>query len=245
MSSRVRQGKHQITLARALSKLGVASRAQARALIREGKISVNRKIVRSPELWVDPQEDRISLSGSTVRKAEQVYLALHKPPGFVTTRSDEKGRKTVYDLLPKGLDWVFPVGRLDKESSGLLLLTNDTRFGENLTSPASRIPKVYVVQFDRPLQEADCKRMESGMTLSDGTLTLPARVRVSTGDPSACEITLREGKNRQIRRMGEELGYKVVTLNRVSIGDIRLENLKEGEVRPLTDAEKQGILGRR
>lgn len=245
MSSRVRQGKNQVTLSRALSKLGIASRAQARALILQGKISVNKRIVRSPLVWVDPREDRISVAGKTVQKAERVYLALHKPCGFVTTRSDEMGRKTVYDLLPEELDWVFPVGRLDKESSGLLLLTNDTRFGERVTNPALKIPKVYVVQFDRPLQEADHKRMESGMTLSDGTRTLPAGVRVSTGDPATCEITLCEGKNRQIRRMGEELGYEVVSLKRVSIGGIRLGNLKEGGVRPLTAAEKQGILGRK
>lgn len=245
MISRIRQGKNQVTLSRALSKLGVASRAQARALIGEGKVTVNRKIVRSPLVWVDPREDHIILAGTTVRKAERIYLVLHKPPGFVTTRSDEMGRKTVYNLLPEGLDWVFPVGRLDKDSSGLLVLTNDTRFGERMTSPSSKIPKVYVVQFDRPLQEADRKRMESGMALPDGTRTLPAGVRPSTGDPAACEITLREGKNRQIRKMGEELGYKVVSLKRVSIGGILLGNLKEGEGRSLTAAEKQGILGRR
>ena len=244
MSSRVRQGKNQVTLARALSKLGIASRAQARMLIRQGKISVNRKTVRSPLVWVDPREDRILLAGKTAQKAERVYLALHKPPGFVTTRSDEMGRKTVYHLLPEGLAWVFPVGRLDKESSGLLLLTNDTRFGESVTSPTSKIPKVYVVQFDRPLQEADRMRMESGMTLSDGTRTLTANVSISSNDPATCEITLREGKNRQIRRMGEELGYGVVSLKRVSIGSIRLGNLGEGEVRSLTDAERKGILGR-
>jgi len=244
MSSRARQGRNQVTLARALSKLGIASRVQAQALIRDGKISVNGRIVRSPLVWVDPREDRISLAGKPVQKTERVYLALHKPCGVVTTRSDERGRKTVYDLLPEGLDWVFPVGRLDKESSGLLLLTNDTRFGESVTNPTLKIQKVYAVQLDRALQEADRKRMESGMTLSDGTRTLPASVSVSTSDLATCEITLREGKNRQIRRMGKELGYEVVSLKRVSIGAIRLGNLKEGEIRSLTATEKQGILKR-
>jgi pseudouridine synthase len=245
MISRVRQGKNQVTLSRALSKLGIASRTQAHALILEGQISVNGRIEKSPLVWVDPREERITLAGKIVRKTERAYMALHKPPGFVTTRSDEKGRKTVYDLLPEKLDWVFPVGRLDKESSGLLLLTNDTRFGESITSPTSKIPKAYLVQFDRPLLEADRKRMESGMALSNGTRTLPAIVKISFGDPATCEITLREGKNRQIRRMGEELGYEVVSLKRVSIGKIRLGNLKEGEVRSLTALEKQGILERK
>ena len=243
MSSRIRQGRNQVTLVRALSKFGVASRAQAATLIREGKISVNRKTIRSPGLWVDPRADRIALNGTIVRKASNVYLALHKPAGFVTTRSDEKGRKTVYDLLPEKLNWVFPVGRLDKESTGLLVLTNDTRFGEKLTSPSSKIPKVYHVQFDKPLHTNDRKQMETGMMLSDGTRTLPAQVKASDWDPAKCEITLKEGKNRQIRRMGEALGYEVVFLKRIRIGGIRLGNLREGEVRPLTMVEKQGILG--
>jgi pseudouridine synthase len=243
MISRVRRGKQQITLARALSKLGIVSRAQARVLIREGKISVNRKIVRSPETWVDPRADRVTLNGRTIQRAKPVYFAFHKPRGIVTTRSDERGRKTIYDLLPEGTPWVFPVGRLDKESSGLLLLTNDTRFGDRVTSPDVNVPKVYTVRLDKPLREGDRKRMESELTLPDGTQLLPVTVRVSNEDRAICEVTLHEGRNRQIRRMFAMLEYNVLTLQRISVGRIQLGSLKEGEMRRLTSEELTEILG--
>ena len=245
MTSRVRQGKHQITLVRALSKLGVASRSKGALLIQSGEVSVNGNIVRSPQLWVDPRKDKIALKGRPVHKPEFIYLAMNKPAGIITTRSDERGRGTVYDLLPKEVGWIFPVGRLDKESSGLLLFTNDTRFGETVTGPDAKIPKRYAVQFDKPLHVADRKRMESGMVLDEDMRTLPATVHVSKDDPATCEITLREGKNRQIRRMAEMLGYEVLALKRLSLGGIQLGSLKEGEVRRLTSAEKQRITGDR
>ena len=237
-----RQGKQQISLARAISKYGLASRTQAAAMIREGRVSINGTSVRSPDVWVDPQKDRIAVDGELLRKQTLVYVAMNKPAGVVTTRSDERGRKTVYDLLPAGHRWLFPIGRLDKETSGLLLLTNDTRFGERLTNPLEKVPKTYRIRVDRLLEHAGARAMRSGMRLSDGTQLLPAEVSISPAEPDVFTMTIREGKNRQIRRMCETLGYTVLSLKRLSIGPVTLGNLAEGNVRPLTRAERNAVV---
>ena len=241
MISKERKQRTQVSLARAISKLGIASRAEARRMILEGRIEVNGKAVRDPGLWLDPRVDRIAQKGRSLRAQERVYLALHKPRGVMTTRSDERGRTTVYDLLPPDAQWVFPVGRLDKESSGLLLLTNDTAFGEAVTSPERKVEKGYQVLLDHPLEDQDRRSMEAGMTLSDGTVLSGAIVRQVSGT-AEYEISIREGKNRQIRRMCETLGYEVLRLHRVSIGIICLGDLKEGSSRNLTSAERASIL---
>jgi pseudouridine synthase len=241
MISRNRKQRSQISLARAISKLGVASRAEARRMIQEGTIEVNGKTVRNPDLWLDLRVDRLTRKGHPLRSREKVYLALHKPVGVVTTHSDERGRRTVYDLLPPDVSWVFPVGRLDKESSGLLLLTNDTEFGEAITRPSGKVEKTYRVLLDRPLTELDRQRMEAGMTLADGTVLAGAGV-VPVPGGAEYEFSIREGKNRQIRRMCESLGYEVRKLHRESIGNIRLGDLEEGKYRSLTDRERRSIL---
>jgi 23S rRNA pseudouridine2605 synthase len=172
-----------------------------------------------------------------LKRRKILYLMMNKPRGIVTTRADELGRKTVYDLLPPGVPWVFPVGRLDKESSGILILTNDTRLGDMLTDPSAKVPKTYRVRLDRPLQWEDRRRLESRLTLEDGMVVSPAMVHISGDDPSLCDITIREGKNRQVRRTFSVLGYDVAALQRVSIGPIRLGTLREGEVRRITPEE--------
>jgi 23S rRNA pseudouridine2605 synthase len=235
-SRSTRGGKNEISLCRALSKMGAASRAQARVRIEAGEVTVNGRVTRDPDLWVDPRRDKIALAGSPVRAREFVYLALHKPAGVVTTRSDEKGRTTVYSLLPPETPWVFPVGRLDKESSGLLILTNNTAFGERLTAPASKLPKVYEVRLDRPLQESDGAILRKGMTAS-GEKYLPVGVERTLGDPRMLLLTLTEGKNRQIRKMLAALGYDVTSLHRRSIGRLALGALPAGDFRSLTQAE--------
>jgi 23S rRNA pseudouridine2605 synthase len=242
VASRRRVGKNQITLARALSKFGVASRQQAGEMIREGKVSVNRIVVYSPNLWIDPRKDKILLNGRPLRREEHLYLAMHKPAGVVTTHSDERGRKTVYDLLPDDSRWLFPIGRLDRGTSGLLLFTNDTRFGDRVSSPLSKVHKTYAVVVDKPLSPDDRKRMESRFVLDDGTTLQPAKVVVNRSDPRAFTMTIMEGKNRQIRRMCEELGYEVRKLCRTAIGSIPLGNLPSGGVRRLTQSEKSSII---
>ena len=231
-------------MSRALSKLGIASRTQARKFVLEGKVGVNGRTVRSPDAWIDPRADRISLENRTLRKREPVYIVLHKPAGVVTTRADEAGRKTVYDLLPPGHRWMFPVGRLDMESSGLLILTNDTRFGERVTNPEEKILKTYAVTLDRPLPAAGVQTMANGMRLENGMHLKPAAVQQGAS-PVEFLFTISEGKNRQIRKMCETFGCRVVRLKRLSIGPIALGDLEEGGTRRLTPGERDALLGRR
>jgi pseudouridine synthase len=207
-------------------------------LIRAGRVKVNGALVRSPHLWLDPKADAVTVNGTAVRPQRRLYFAFHKPVGVITTRSDEHGRKTVYDFLPKNLPWLFPVGRLDKDSSGLLLLTNDTRFGERITNPLDKIPKTYEVMVDRLVAESDLRILQSPMSLEDGTRVGPARIQLRAKAEKMYEVTITEGKNRQIRRMFRQLGYQVLSLKRIRIGMIELGGLKEGKLRPLTPRER-------
>jgi 23S rRNA pseudouridine2605 synthase len=163
---------------------------------------------------------------------------MHKPAGIVTTRSDERGRSTVYDLLKDQGRWLFPVGRLDRDTRGLLLFTNDTQWANALTDPASKVPKVYEVRLDREMEDRDMDRFRVGVTLDGGERTLPAKiVRITRADGPWVEVAITEGKNRQVRRMMAALGYDVKALLRTRIGPVSLEGLKEGAVRPLTGRE--------
>jgi 23S rRNA pseudouridine2605 synthase len=235
VSTGSRQEKSQVTLARALSKLGICSRSQARSLIEDGKVRLAGKIVRDPDLWIDLRTEMPEVEGNDRSGRTKVYLAFHKPAGVVTTRVDERGRKTVYDLLPRGLPTVFPVGRLDLGTTGLLLFTNDGAFGERVTGPAGEIEKTYLLTLDRPLERGDLERLQNPMSLRGGTEVGGAVVRPAGA--GRYEFTITEGKNRQIRRMCEALGYEVVALHRVRIGAVKLARLQEGGVRPLTPEE--------
>ena len=231
-----------ITLARALSKFGVSSRTLARALILGGRVRLNGRPVRTPDVWVDPQRDTILINGKPLRRRAHVYVMMNKPAGVTTTRSDELQRRTVYDYLPGGSGWLFPVGRLDKDTSGLLLFTNDTRFGERVTNPLRKTPKTYAVQLDRSLTDADREHLQSGLSMKDGTTFFPATVTLRSRDPMKCEITIVEGKNRQVRRMFDDLGYTVLALKRLSIGLLGLGSLPEGKVRRLSQDEVAQVL---
>lgn len=235
-----------VSLARALSKLGIISRSQARPLIESGRVSVNGRSIRNPEVRVDPDREVIRIDDRVIRAAAPVYLMMHKPKGVVTTRSDERERKTVYDLLGEEGRWIFPVGRLDKETSGLLLLTNDTQWGNRIAAPDAKVPKEYHVKLNRPVSEEDLERLRSGVPLEEGRTAPAEAVRRKPTDDSGnagagkgewIVLTLREGRNRQVRRMCEALGYQVENLVRVRIGALRLGGLTPGGVRPLTPAE--------
>ncbi|MBL8858428.1 MAG: rRNA pseudouridine synthase [Planctomycetes bacterium] len=230
-------------LERILSKLGVCSRSEARRLIQEGRVKVNRVVIVDPEAWFDPERDEIQVDGRAVRAAEKLYYALHKPRGYITSRTDPNERLTVYALIESIGAWVVPVGRLDLDTSGLLLFTNDTQFADLVSSPASHVEKTYRVECSPRLDDAALQRLARGVELADGP-TRPARVAEHThrGPVSRFEITITEGRNRQVRRMVKEVGAKVEKLARIAIGPVQLGDLAAGTVRPLTGAEVRALI---
>jgi len=234
-----------VHLHRALSKLGWGSRGQAWQWIRAGEVCVDGRIVTDPLTWVDLDRQRITRAGQEAPPPAALTLALHKPPGVVTTRSDERGRRTVYDLLPPGLPWVFPAGRLDADTEGLLILTSDAQLAVCLTDPAHHVAKTYRVTVNgRPTGE-DLRRLRDGVELADGP-TRPAGVRVlhCGARRTVVELVLTEGRNRQIRRMWTALGWRVKRLVRVAIGGLGLGDLPPGACRELDAAEVARLVGR-
>jgi len=235
--------KHgRVGLARALSKLGFCSRSQAFAIIRSGRVRVNGSLTRNPESPVRLGKDRLEVDGETIVSAEFVYLAMNKPRGIVTTASDEKGRGTVYDCLPENLPWVGPVGRLDKASEGLLLLTNDSEWGAKILAPETHLKKTYHAQVDRVAEDELLAAIVRGVS-AKGDLLRAQRARlIRQGTKNSwIEIVLDEGKNRQIRRILEGLGVEVLRLVRVAIGPLELGKLGKGDVRPLSLAERVAV----
>ena len=234
--------RRRVSLHRALSKLGYASRTEAESMIAAGRVSVGGRIVRDPSWRVDLDSDSIRIDDAPASRATPQYWLLHKPVGYVTTRRDPQGRPTVYDLLPPDLPFVAPIGRLDLRSSGLLLLSNDTQLGARLTDPESHVPKVYEVRLDAPITGAQARRLADGVEIQ-GRLTLPAKVELRNGDPSSdALVTLVEGRNRQVRRMFASIGLEVTSLHRVAIGPLHIDGLAEGRARPLRPAELRALL---
>jgi 23S rRNA pseudouridine2605 synthase len=227
--------KDRVTLDRAFSKFGILSRADALKEITAGAVTVNGRVIRDPGLWVSLAHDRIRYNGRILERRKRIYLIFYKPKGVVTSHGDLDARKTVYDFLSGLKEWVFPVGRLDKDTSGLLLLTNDTDFGEKITNPLSKIPKTYLVKINfRPSPE-QLNLIKQGLTLKNGQKTLPAEVRVLREKDKCAylEMVIVEGKNRQVRRMIEALNGKVLKLVRTRIGDLALGDLPIGQYRLL------------
>ena len=235
-----------IGLARALSKLGCCSRSQAAERIHAGRVRLNGTVRRDPETPVRIDHDRILVDGQPVEPAAKIYLMMNKPRGLVTTASDEKGRETVYSILEAAghaLPWVAPVGRLDKASEGLLLLTNDSEWGARIAAPETHLTKTYHVQIDTTEGEEASQKLERGIQSKDGEFLRVTRCRVLRSGEKNCwlEIVLDEGKNRQIRRMLSALEIEVLRLVRVAIGPLHLGTLAKGTLRPLTAAEKAGL----
>jgi len=235
--------------------MGYCSRSQAAVLIRAGRVTLNERIIRDPERPARIPQDRIEVDGSPLDQQPTIYLIMNKPRGVVTTASDEKGRETVYDLLEPGLPWVGPVGRLDKASEGLLLLTNDSEWAAKITEPSSHLDRKYHVQVDCVADDDLLARITRRCAVEgdsvDGSflernrdehLRAKGARLLRHGDKNSwLEITLDEGKNRQIRRLLEAQGVRVLRLVRVSIGPLELGDLKKGSVRRLTAEEKKAI----
>ena len=238
---RVTESRH-VGLARALSKLGFCSRSQAAKLIRAGRVRLNGAPRRDPEAPVRLERDRIEVDQTAVTAEAQIYLMLNKPRGVVTTASDEKGRETVYSLLGEKLPWVAPVGRLDKASEGLLLVTNDSEWAARMSDPGSHLDKTYHVHVHALAGEIPTDELVRGVSIR-GELLRAKRARVlRAGEKNAwLEIVIDEGKNRQIRRMLEHLGIEVLRLIRVAIGPLILGQLAKGKSRVLATAEKLAL----
>jgi 23S rRNA pseudouridine2605 synthase len=231
--------KGQVPLERALSKLGLASRTVAREWIRAGRVSVNGQVRRQALYPVSPERARIEIDGAPVAGAGPRSFLLHKPRGVVTTRADEKGRATVFSLLPPAAGLILhAVGRLDWATSGLLILTNDTKLSAWLTDPLNRVPRVYLVSVRGELGEADLERMEKGIVVEGEKLRADRAVlRKASGKESHLTLELAQGKNREIRRMLAALGHEVTRLKRVSFGGLELGELGPGEFRELSEQE--------
>ncbi len=237
---RSKEATRKIGLARALSKLGYCSRSRAAELIRAGRVTLNGKTPRNPETSVSGKRDQIAVDGKLVEPRGRIYLMMNKPRGMVTTASDEKGRSTVYQVLD-AKSWVAPVGRLDKASEGLLLLTNDPEWGARIAAPETHLDKTYHVQVGTVADEGFIQALIRGVKTRDGEVLRAKQARrLRTGQKNCwLEIVLDEGKNRQIRRMIETVGVEVLRLVRVAVGPLQLGGLASGEHRSLTGDEKR------
>lgn len=235
-----------VSLARALSKFGVCSRKEAERWIEAGRVSVDGEIVLGPARRIDPKRDRVRVDGAPVGdETERFVLALHKPVGYITSRTDPAGRPTVYDLVGDLGRWAFPVGRLDRDTSGLLILTNDHRLGQRLTDPEHHVPKTYHALVQGVPDDEALRALREGVPLRDEGTTRAAKVRVRgtarTGG-TWLEIVLTEGKNRQVRRMCAAVGHEVLELVRVGIGAFSLGELSPGEWRRLSAGDVDRLL---
>jgi 23S rRNA pseudouridine2605 synthase len=231
-----------IGLARALSKLGYCSRSQAAGLIREGRVRLNGVLRRDPEWPVHLGKDRVEIDSAPLVQASFQYWMMNKPRGLVSTSSDEKGRATIYSLVDPALPWLAPVGRLDKASEGLLLLTNDSEWGQRVLDPATHLEKTYHVQIGALAGEALLANLRRGVVEDSERLRAQRVEHLRSGAKNTwLEIALDEGKNRQIRRMLAACGVEVLRLVRVAIGPLTLGDLAKGAVRELTSSEKHAL----
>lgn len=230
-------------LQKVIAQAGIASRRKAEELITEGKVKINGKMVTQLGVKVSTS-DKVEVEGIQIEREVPVYFMLYKPRGVISSVSDEKGRKVVTDLFPRIMERIYPVGRLDYDTSGILLMTNDGEFANLLMHPRSGIEKVYVAKVKGIPSKENLKRLEKGIKLEDGK-TSPARVKMLSLDKekqtAIIEMIIHEGKNRQIRRMFETIGHLVLKLKRERYGTLTLDGLKAGEARELTPHEIKQI----
>ncbi len=221
-----------------LSRAGVASRREAEGWMQEGRVRVNGEVVRTPGARVDPDHDRVEVDGARVRIPEPVWILLHKPDGTLTTRSDPGGRPTVFDLLPPEMEGLSYVGRLDMDTEGLLLLTNEGGMVHALTHPSSEVEREYRAEVEGVPDERVLRRLEKGVQLGDGPARATrARIEERGGGRTVLSLVLTEGRNREVRRLCRAVGHPVLHLRRVRFGPLELGDLPPGEWRELTDAE--------
>ena len=241
------KSKPSMTLDRVLSRYGLASRTVAREAILAGRMKVNGRTVRDPDVWVSPDRDRFQLDGRGLKPARKRYLLFYKPKGVITSHGDPDGRETIYKYLGEENKWVAPVGRLDKDTSGLLLLTNDTEFADFITRPESEVPKTYLVKTNSLLRDEVIAQLNAGVEMKRGDLAQPliVRRREDRGKYTWLDVVLAEGKNREVRRMVEAVGYNVLKLVRTRIGPLTLEGLQVGKWRDLTPGEVASLKGLR
>jgi 23S rRNA pseudouridine2605 synthase len=234
----------QVYLERALSKLGILSRSQTKQYIQEGRIAVNGRVIKDPAFLVVPETARITIDGKYIAKAAECTIMLNKPRGIVTTKSDEKARQTVYDLLPNHLKHLHPVGRLDMATTGVLLMTTDTQLSNFLTDPKNEIPRVYAVSVVGLIRDDDLKRILEGIQ-DKGQLLKASKVilRKVSHKESHLIVELTEGKNREIRRIFEALGSEVTALRRIAFGNLKLGELASGQFREVK-TDEIGVIAR-
>jgi 23S rRNA pseudouridine2605 synthase len=232
-----------VRLQKVLAAAGVASRRACEIMISEGRVEVNGRLVVEQGTRVDPDRDVIRVDGSRIPPPRRhQYVVLNKPRGVVSTLADPEGRRTLAEFLP-GRERLFHVGRLDTDSEGLLILTNDGEFAHRLAHPSYEVPKTYLAEVAGVVNQATLRRLRGGISLDDGPVRPSGVTLVSTGsDRSLIKITLHEGRNHIVRRTMEAVGHPVRRLSRTGIGPVRLGNLKVGEVRDLTRDELGGLL---
>jgi 23S rRNA pseudouridine2605 synthase len=236
-----------VRLQKVLAQAGIGSRRACEVLISEGRVEVNSEVVLEQGRRVDPERDVIRVDGARIPPPRRHrYLALNKPRGVVATMDDPEGRRTIADLLDTRQlrnERLFHVGRLDTDSEGLLIMTNDGDLAQRLAHPSYEVPKTYIAEVAGVVSEQTLKRLRRGITLEDGPVR-PTSVKIvsSVGDKTLLKITLQEGRNRIVRRTMEAVGHPVRRLSRIGIGSVRLGNLKVGEYRELTREELGGLL---
>jgi len=241
MIQKTARSSKRVTVDRLLSKLGIASRGTSQEWILAGRVRVNGRVVRDPATWVLWPKDSVSIDDRPIQDSVKRFFLFHKPKGVITTHSDEKGRKTIFNLLPADLGYLHAVGRLDQATSGLLLLTNDSVLSSFLTDPVNKLARIYLVTVRGELTESKAKEATVGVIEGGERLRCHSvKIQKSSGRESHLEVVLTQGKNREIRRLFKSLGYEVTRLRRIQYGPFRLKDLPSGAWREISieDARK-------